>query len=98
MENNVEQLTKIHKQLVHDNADLRSKLPKLATDLRSTMARVKELESKLKDAKESAMRYRKQYEHNLDRIQDFIRRKDVKEGLTENGPQQEIDMISNTKD
>ncbi|GAB0092128.1 hypothetical protein DMENIID0001_070970 [Sergentomyia squamirostris] len=62
LENTLEQLTEINKQLVRDNANLRCKILKTKKLLRPAMERATALETELKEVLEGAMRDRKRHQ------------------------------------
>ncbi|GLH10598.1 Kinesin heavy chain [Gryllus bimaculatus] len=78
LESNLDQLTRVNRQLVRDNADLRCELPKLERRLSAAMDRVRALETALRDSKDTSLDDRKKrYLNELDRIKETIRMKSL---------------------
>lgn len=75
LENNVQQLTQVHKQLVRSNTTLRGEVPKMEKRLLASGERVTALEAALKEAKEAILRDRRRYQLEVNRIKDAMKQR-----------------------
>ena len=75
LENNLDQLTNVHKQLVRDNSELRCELPKMERRLMAKIERVKSLEQALKESKERGIAERQRYQKELEQVKSWSRLK-----------------------
>ncbi|KAL5246792.1 hypothetical protein ACHWQZ_G018855 [Mnemiopsis leidyi] len=73
LENNLDQLTNVHKQLVRDNSELRCELPKMERRLMAKIERVKQLEVALKESKERGIEDRQRMQKEIEQMKSWTR-------------------------
>lgn len=66
-------MTKVLEQQMLDNSDLKSAQHEIERQLRSTMVRMKALETALKEVQEDSARDRKRYENEMDETREAAR-------------------------
>ncbi|KAL3314839.1 hypothetical protein Ciccas_006529 [Cichlidogyrus casuarinus] len=75
LENNFSKLNKVHKQLLQNRHEMRNELVRMEKRHKMAVERITILETSLKEAKEGAVRDRKRYNHEIERIREAMRQK-----------------------